>query len=344
VSFYAPGPAKLPDPILLTVLPDGALVATLNVIDARSQVQDQPLPFDLLSFRSEDLGRTWKGPFRIGTTTSTEPSDPDSGSSLRALPIVSTAADANGTLFTAWNDIHSPQSSFIRVARSSDGGRSWSTPVDVAQVAGQAFLPALGVSGDGTVGVMWDDSRNDKPGDGQFTLDVWFAHSHDGGRTWSDPIDLAGPFDALTASETSSTGVAGHFLGDYQGLAGMAGGDFAGIFAASRPVATHGPSDTFVARVRTGATPQPSRPRSRQLRLSVSPRHARARRLTRFTFRATLGGRPARAVVIAFGGRRLRTDRAGRATARVRLPRHGRRRAHASRRGLRSANAFVVVR
>lgn len=342
VSFYAPGPAKLPDPILLTVLPDGALAATLNVIDARSQVQDQPLPFDLFAFRSEDLGKTWKGPFRIGTTTSTEPSDPDSGSSLRALPIVSTAADARGTLFTAWNDIRSSQSSLIRVARSSDGGRTWSAPVDVAKPAAQAFLPALGVSGDGTVGVLWDDARNDKRGDGQFTLDVWFSHSHDGGRTFAGATHLAGPFDALTASETSSTGVAGHFLGDYQGLAGMAGGDFAGIFSASRPLAKQGPSDTFVARVATAAAGQPAR--SRQLRLTVSPRRVRAGRRVRFRFRATLGGRPARAVVIAFGGRRLRTDRAGRATARVRLPRRGRRRAHASRRTLRSADAFVAVR
>jgi hypothetical protein len=340
VSFYAPGSLKLPDPILITVMPDGSLVATLNVIDARSQVQSQPLPFDLLALRSDDLGKTWKGPYRIGVTDSTEPSDPDSGSSLRALPIVSTAVDSRGTLYTAWNDIKSPQSSLIRVARSTDGGRGWSAPVDVAKPAGQAFLPALGVSEDGTVGVMWDDSRNDKPGDGQFTVDVFFAHSHDGGRTWSED-HLAGPFDALTASETSSTGVAGHFLGDYQGLAGLTGGQFAGIYAASRPLATHGPSDVFLARVDTAAA---AARRSRALRLTVSPRRVRARRRATVTFRATLGARPARAVKIAFAGRELHTNATGRASARVRLAHPGRRRAHASRRGLRSANAFVTAR
>src|SRR5205823_1936696 len=143
---------------------------------------------------------------------------------------------------------------------------------------------------------------------------------------------VAGPFDALTASKTSSTGVEGHFQGDYQGLAGMTGGLFAGIFSASRPLAKQGPSDTFVARVDTRAAGQPAR--SRQLRLTVSPRRVRVGRCVRLPFRATLGGLPPRAVVIAFGCRRLRTNRAGRATARVRLPRHGRRRAHASRRTL----------
>ena len=209
-------------------------------------------------------------------------------------------------------------------------------------MAGQAFLPAAAVQRDGTIGVLYDDTRNDKRGDGQLTTDVWLSASHDGGKSWREG-HVSGPFDALTASETSSTGVAGHFLGDYQGLVPLPNA-FGAVFAAARPVATAGPSDVLFARVATnGGAAIKKKAASKRLVLRVSPTRVRPGRRVRYVFHATLGGRAARAVRIEFAGRRLHTSARGRAATTVRLSRRGRHRAHGSRRGLRSADAYVLV-
>jgi hypothetical protein len=45
-------------------------------------------------------------------------------------------------------------------------------------VSAYAFEPAIAVDKRGTVGVIWYDLRNDRPGDAALTADVWLAHSH----------------------------------------------------------------------------------------------------------------------------------------------------------------------
>ncbi len=338
-TIYTPQPLHLPDPILLDVLPDGTLLNTFLVIDVRSQVQSEPVPYDMFSMRSPDGGRSWSAPVKIGTTPSTEPSDPDTGAPIRSLPIIATALGRSGVVYGAWNEIDSSSQSRIRIARSPDGGRSWGAPRTVAAPAGQAFLPAVAVAPDGTVGVTYDDTRDDRRGDGELTTDVWLSISHDGGRTFAER-HLAGPFDALTASETSSTGVAGHFLGDYQALVPLRS-SFALAFAAARPLASTGPSDIFLARASTVAPPAPGL--SKRLSLVVSPRRVHAGHRTRLRFVARRGTARARAVRIRVAGHLLHTDRHGRASVVVRPRRAGRIRSHASRRGLRSADAYVTV-
>jgi hypothetical protein len=52
----------------------------------------------------------------------------------------------------------------------------------------------------------------------------------------------------LTASRTSSAGIAGRFVGDYQGLVALPNG-FGAVLAQAKPAARAGPSDVFFARV-----------------------------------------------------------------------------------------------
>jgi hypothetical protein len=78
----------------------------------------------------------------------------------------------------------------------------------------------------------------------------------------------------------------------------------------------------------------------RALRLTVTPRQARAGRRTRFSFRVT----PAARATVWFAGRRVRTGPDGRATLAQRLAgRAGPRRARATRHGFRAATATIVV-
>jgi hypothetical protein len=93
-------------------------------------------------------------------------------------------------------------------------------------------------------------------------------------------------------------------------------------------------------------TTQPCKPAPTRLR--VSPRRVRRLSRRRFRFRASvlLGGRwkPLADATIQVGRKTLRTDRAGRASARIRFKRSGRRRARLTKPGFGSSTARVRVR
>jgi len=254
----------------------------------------------------------------------------------------------DGTAYVAWNEIKSTSRSRILLARSTDGGRSWSPSKTVASLPTQAFVPALAIARNGTLGVSWDDFRNDRAGDKKLITDVFFAHSHDRGETWTE-AHLAGSFDTLTAPPTGSTGIQGRFLGDYQALVPI-GNDFGAIFAQARPKASAGPSDVFFGRLaRHAAGPGPPRPPTAgTLQLTVRPRTTASRRRTTFRFRVRRGrGARARSVGgarIRFAGRTATTTADGKATISRRLGRPGRVCARATAAGFEPGTACVVVR
>jgi hypothetical protein len=86
-------------------------------------------------------------------------------------------------------------------------------------------------------------------------------------------------------------------------------------------------------------------PGAKRLRISVSPRTVRARRLVRLRLRVTANGRPLRGVRLRVAGRRSRpTDARGVTLLRVRFAHAGRVRLTYTRRGFKTARATLVVR
>lgn len=211
-------------------------------------------PVTIMSIRSTDGGQTWSQPVPIGSGAQTHPSDPDDGDTVRSPPFPTAAVNSRGTLFVAWRDITSTISSRILLSKSRDEGQSWNTARTVVEVPTQAFMPTLATARRGTVGVYYYDFRNDQRGDGELTTDVWFRHSHDGGKTWKEN-HMAGPFDVRTAPTSGS----GYFVGDYMGLA-TAGRAFYAAFGMSAPQAKRGRSDIFFEVLKH------RRPRTRQER------------------------------------------------------------------------------
>ncbi|MFL5884005.1 MAG: hypothetical protein ACJ77M_02950, partial [Thermoleophilaceae bacterium] len=196
-------------------------------------------------------------------------------------------------------------SSQVLFSKSIDGGRSWSKQAAVAKVSSQAFLPSLAVGGDGTVGVYWDDLRNDRPGDGQLTTDVFYAISKNGGGSWRQG-HLAGPFNSLTAPPTDSTTVAGRFLGDYQGVAGLRDGSIAALFPQAQPQAKVGGTDTFFARLHmAGRVVKP------RLAISVRPKRVSPGAHRSVRVLVTERGRPLVGAKVKIAGRTKRTDSHG---------------------------------
>lgn len=91
------------------------------------------------------------------------------------------AADPiDGRLYATW-DAGRGEGRDCFVARSDDGGRSWSSPVRVGPTAGSQLLPAVSVAPGGRVDVvLYDRSRDPQ----NFQQDVVVASSFDGGRTF----------------------------------------------------------------------------------------------------------------------------------------------------------------
>lgn len=249
--FVAPT-GTLTDPVLIDVLPDGTLLNVFLLANLTPFLPDDVprVPWEVMAQRSTDLGLTWSAPVTIAAIAPSAPVDPDTGTIVRAYDVISLAVGPDGVAYVVWNEIQGLHAGRVFLSRSGDGGISWSAPVTVADVPAQAFLPNVAVSTDGTVAVTWDDFRGDVPMDGRLTTRVRVAWSRDGGTTW-DGRPIGGPFDILTGPETDSSGVSGLFVGDYQGLVGLARGRFGAVFAETRPAATAGPSDVVFARIRT---------------------------------------------------------------------------------------------
>jgi hypothetical protein len=244
---YDPGKEHVaPFCVAIAVLPHRVLLDVMTVFD------DTTGTSDVMAARSVDGGRTWSRPALIAHTSGNSAVDPDTGTVALGTPADATVTvGPDGVPTVAWNDIASPRSSRTLASRSSDGGRSWSRPVAVARVPGQAFQASVAAAGDGTLGVIWYDDRRDPGGSAAWEFDVWFAFSRDGGRSWRRS-HLAGPFDMNRAQALEGSG---RRIGDYQSLAGLPHG-FVAAFTQGPPQAKIGASDIFFADVRTGRRPR----------------------------------------------------------------------------------------
>jgi hypothetical protein len=115
----------------------------------------------------------------------------------------------------------------ILMTTSANNGADWSDPVAVSSSpAGiSAFLPAIAVKADGTIGLTYYDFRTLAP-DNTTTLptNIWFkSASSIGGVAAATNTPVTGPFNFLAAPNAG-----GFFLGDYEGLT-ASGTGFVGV-------------------------------------------------------------------------------------------------------------------
>jgi hypothetical protein len=118
---------------------------------------------------SDDNGRSWSETHRIDTTPY------DGGYGMRGACVL-----ANGDLLLPLSDV--PNYRIVFVVRSSDGGRSWAWPVEVANAPGKEFEePSLLRLASGRLLMLLRENR---------TRRLHRCISDDDGASWSAPVML----------------------------------------------------------------------------------------------------------------------------------------------------------
>ena len=212
---------------------------------------NSPSPYNVAFIKSTDGGNTWTAPHIIANLQTAFVSDPNTGQAIRTGDIIPEPAidPANSQLYVVWQDARFTGGKFDEVAlsTSTDGGATWSAPKQVntnTPSSGPGFTPAIRVSSNGTVGVTFYDFRNLTAGNTTtLPTDYWFVSSTDHGANFGNEQHITGPFDMLTAPNSS-----GFFTGDYEGLDTI-GTLFQPFFVQANSGNTTNPTDVFTASV-----------------------------------------------------------------------------------------------
>ncbi len=239
VLIDQPGPFAWDFAPRLLVLPNGTLLAVFARVDLALGIAAH------YAARSLDEGRTWLPAVQGGPLPLLEFLDPETSEALPQAHFPSAAVSPDGTAYIAFEANNSATAGAVGVARSRDGGLTWTTST-LPGVSAYAFEPAIAVDAHGTVAVLWYDLRNDRPGDDRLSADVWFARSRDRGVSWRQ-THVAGPTDLRTAPLPRH-----NYVGEYQGLGALHGRGFAAAFTLASPQAEDGPTDIFFARIAPG--------------------------------------------------------------------------------------------
>jgi hypothetical protein len=142
------------------------------------------------------------------------------GASFRvnaAFPAIATDPTDANRVYVVWSSCTVASQADVFLARSTNGGGTWSAPLrvndDAASNPRDQFMPWLTVDDQGDVWVMWGDDRLDSVNAGGHFYDIFTARSTDNGASFGANVRVT--------SESSDPDIdfGGGFIGDYFGFA-----------------------------------------------------------------------------------------------------------------------------
>jgi len=219
------------------VLSDGSLAVSFVDFARPSETAAQVWldPARAWLTRSYDGGRTFAAPSWVSQSC---------GRSFPALAADASAGPSRDRLYFLCNGRLSgatamPDYERIVLSTSADRGERWSDPITVSAGApGRPYVrnAMIAVNKDGVVGVSWYDGRNEKNRTKQIfqCLDLYFAASFDGGRTFAPEERVSTESSCGDAPANGSAKYRWPAGGDYHGLAARPDGAFQLLWADSR--------------------------------------------------------------------------------------------------------------
>ncbi len=158
--------------------------------------------FDIYSRRSPDGGKTWEPEQLLSRFGRNFPGD------LHARPRL--LSDGKDRLWTVWVGVRSRRSS-IYMNRSTDGGKTWTEPMELTGESRSVFGHSLQRAGDRLL-LVWHDTRTGRDR-------MYSAASSDAGATWTAPARVDHlPDEQASPQVVDATSPAVLFAGDGRAL------------------------------------------------------------------------------------------------------------------------------
>ena len=261
--IYDPGPRSQTIGNQIVVLPNGTLVNVFTQIDPGA---NGTLAASIRVIRSTDRGVSWSAPVKVNDLLAVGARDPVTRLPIRDGSIIPEIAVApNGNVLVVWQDARFSGGTFdgIALSRSTDGGSTWSAPLQVNSARSvAAFTPTVRARADGTIGVSYYDLRSDTADTATLPTDLMLARSTDL-QTWTE-VRLTPTFDLATAPQAG-----GYFLGDYFGLA-ASGNVFVPVYVRTTGSSTNR-TDVYLQFARSIATAAATGVATRQASARTAP-------------------------------------------------------------------------
>ncbi len=115
-----------------------------------------------------------------------------------------TAVDSAGNIFVVWEDDTNTNANIL-FSRSSDGGATFSAPINLSHSRLFPFGPRISVDSHDGINVVWNDNS---PGN----LDVFFSRSTDGGLTFSSPVNVSHDASASSSPQVAADSTGNIFV------------------------------------------------------------------------------------------------------------------------------------